>query len=478
MGQSLGQFFDSQIFSRFFDSKCAPSVRVSGHDFDPSDNSVKYQYRSASAWGTSFASPMVAGAAGLILSHRPWLTPYQVEYVLKMSSFNHYTIPYNQKYAGPTRWTGRIGAGTLNVGAALRMVDVDDFFHDHPDALTFRIKGVKITSRCVPGSHAGVADPKIEVVMENGKAPYTYKWEPLPGNDADVSPRLDSVGTSQVLASIPGILTASPNPVFHYRLTVYDNSDIQKVANKVVRIQLTGADEWDLAMQDAYADMYDEPNEMEARSYLDWNIWESPDLWNQLALDGGHEYQDPDTMTTNYMYVRVRNVGCIASPSNPDSASMHLYWTLAKTGEIWDREWIGNSTLPGTSLPAGGAITPPSGIPIPSIAPGAETILTHDWLPPKPQDFDTSGLLDRIDVCALARIETMQPGLGMAFPEFDTTKVNVRNNNNIVTRNFVSINFDDTLNEEKRNELSYQLLQYCKLDTMAMVIIAYHWGMS
>jgi hypothetical protein len=43
-------------------------------------------------------------------------------------------------------------------------------------------------------------------------------------------------------------------------------------------------------------------------------------------------------------------------------------------------------------------------------------------------------------------------------------------------RAYHRIRFDDTLNEEKRNELRYQLLQYCKLDTMAMVIIAYHWG--
>jgi len=45
-------------------------------------------------------------------------------------------------------------------------------------------------------------------------------------------------------------------------------------------------------------------------------------------------------------------------------------------------------------------------------------------------------------------------------------------------RAYHRIRFDDTLSEDKRNELRYQLLQYCKLDTMAMVIIAYHWALG
>ncbi len=45
-------------------------------------------------------------------------------------------------------------------------------------------------------------------------------------------------------------------------------------------------------------------------------------------------------------------------------------------------------------------------------------------------------------------------------------------------RAYYRIRFDDTLTETQKNELRYQLLQYCKLDTMAMVIIAYHWGIS
>lgn len=43
-------------------------------------------------------------------------------------------------------------------------------------------------------------------------------------------------------------------------------------------------------------------------------------------------------------------------------------------------------------------------------------------------------------------------------------------------RAYFRIRFDDTLTAVQKDELRYQLLQYCKLDTMAMVIIAHHWG--
>lgn len=43
-------------------------------------------------------------------------------------------------------------------------------------------------------------------------------------------------------------------------------------------------------------------------------------------------------------------------------------------------------------------------------------------------------------------------------------------------RAYHRIRFDDSLTEKQKDELRFQLLQYCKLDTMAMVIIAYHWG--
>jgi hypothetical protein len=45
-------------------------------------------------------------------------------------------------------------------------------------------------------------------------------------------------------------------------------------------------------------------------------------------------------------------------------------------------------------------------------------------------------------------------------------------------RAYHRIRFDDTLTEVQKEGLRLQLLQYCKLDTMAMVIIAHHWGLK
>ncbi len=45
-------------------------------------------------------------------------------------------------------------------------------------------------------------------------------------------------------------------------------------------------------------------------------------------------------------------------------------------------------------------------------------------------------------------------------------------------RAYYRIRFDDELSLQQKEELKRQLLQYCKLDTMAMVIIAYHWGLK
>mgnify|MGYP001627348330 CR=1 FL=1 len=52
------------------------------------------------AYGTSFASPLVAGTCGLMLSTKPCLTPYQMEWILKNTAHNIYNIPENVQYFG------------------------------------------------------------------------------------------------------------------------------------------------------------------------------------------------------------------------------------------------------------------------------------------------------------------------------------------------------------------------------------------
>lgn len=43
---------------------------------------------------------------------------------------------------------------------------------------------------------------------------------------------------------------------------------------------------------------------------------------------------------------------------------------------------------------------------------------------------------------------------------------------------YFDIKFNQSFNHEEKEEIRRQLLQYCELDTMAMVIIAYHWGIN
>jgi hypothetical protein len=54
----------------------------------------------------------------------------------------------------------------------------------------------------------------------------------------------------------------------------------------------------------------------------------------------------------------------------------------------------------------------------------------------------------------------------------------VVNGGTAAMRAYQRIRFDESLTEIQRDDLRNQLLEYCKLDTMAMVIIAHHWGLK
>lgn len=399
--------------------------------------------------GTSFSAPLVSGTAALMLSDRSCLTPYQLEYWLKKcadSTPTNFTLTPQNAY-----WAGKLGSGGLDAGKVL------DSLHrhlNHPDpnynpcnelkTATLYIKGVEINSVCVPGYSSNSVQPTLNPIIENGYGNLTYRWEPLGNNTCTLD---------NYTSPIPHIISSTYIPglghMAQFRLTVKDQSEVPKVAKRFFYIRLRTDQEYDLAMRDSYMDMLTEPDSAEVYNSRDWHIWASPDLWARQIADNGTEPQNPEYTTAhpNEVYVRVRNVGCVPYTEGGTRFhvdSLQLYWTMASTGEIWARDWDGSSLISGTSgyVPTGGLIGAALGIP--TLDPGQSVILSRPWTAPRPQDYYNSA---NADVCLLARITSRpisNPALevDMAIPEIvgGNTSRNVRNNNNIVTRNLVVTN--------------------------------------
>ena len=61
--------------------------------------------------------------------------------------------------------------------------------------------------------------------------------------------------------------------------------------------------------EDAFYDAYIRDNAVDDGSICTDLAWQSPDIWNRHQRDGVHRHQDPILGQTNYVYVRVRNIG-------------------------------------------------------------------------------------------------------------------------------------------------------------------------
>ncbi len=113
-------------------SSFGTTVDISAPGGDVYSTWIDGSYSSSS--GTSFAAPIVCGAAGIVKAHFPSYSAIQIAAQLKSSTDNIYTIPYNIQY------NGMLGSGRLNMFKSLTasspwIVLVADSITDHNDMM-------------------------------------------------------------------------------------------------------------------------------------------------------------------------------------------------------------------------------------------------------------------------------------------------------------------------------------------------------
>jgi subtilisin family serine protease len=134
----------------------------------------------AAADGTSFAAPIVAGAAALLLSANPSLTPVQVQNILEQSSDD----------LGLTDWDSTYGYGRINLARALSMAAGTGGVGGNGDStpptivITSPSDGSTVSSVVSVSVSAtdNVGVVKVELYVDGSfygsstKAPFTIKW--------------------------------------------------------------------------------------------------------------------------------------------------------------------------------------------------------------------------------------------------------------------------------------------------------------
>ncbi|MCC7224580.1 MAG: T9SS type A sorting domain-containing protein, partial [Chitinophagales bacterium] len=215
--------------------------------------------------------------------------------------------------------------------------------------------------------------------------------------------------------------------------------------------------DWDTGQEPNYSagvdGDFDDDEIWEIDSPDDWeDIWYSPDLWNC-----DEDENCPPTELHNPRATVVNKLGFTIYNAHPDlvsdPAQLHLYYTLANTGEAWPDQWIDYNYLSSDSINycyVGDEIVN-SPVAIPAIDPQTTHTSWVTWSPPNfvndsypfYANPDSCGLSTEIDpadgepkyeMCLLARLESEQDPIINAGESASTRDI-VLNSNNIVTRN-------------------------------------------
>lgn len=150
---------------------------------------------------------------------------------------------------------------------------------------------------------------------------------------------------------------------------------------------------------------------------------QSPDIWVRNMPDGltndQHENPEYTQGQPTYVYVRVRNKGCLPSIG---TEKVKIYWSKAASWFSWPQNFDGTNPAIGDQI---GTATIAAGL-----QPGADTILQFPW------SFDSTLLANGGNVCLLARIEATPDSITEYVMEPDM----IFYNNNVAIRNTTIVN--------------------------------------
>lgn len=163
-------------------------------------------------------------------------------------------------------------------------------------------------------------------------------------------------------------------------------------------------------------------------------LWISDDIWIRALQDDQPQHESPEWTSgvPVYVYVRVRNKGCVATIGHNEL--LKLYWAKAATALTWPEYWDGSITTPQL-------MGEPIGIaPIPALAPGEETMIAFEWYRPNPDTY--TGINDEPwHFCLLSRIvATSDPMNNELQTGTWNLGFNVEHNNNIAWKNISIVN--------------------------------------
>ena len=205
---------------------------------------------------------------------------------------------------------------------------------------------------------------------------------------------------------------------------------------------------YDLYMKDNAFIMQSERDRGEEPNIDNGPMWVSEDIWVRQSNNGfiNHMHENPEYHSSgnpNFVYVQIRNRGCIPSPAGE---ILELYWAKAATALEWPEYWDGTITIPGVpGVDLSGLV---GSISLPSIPAGGSYIAEFEWVVPNPEDYEGLGSNPVFwadqphHFCLLAKFDSNEDPL--------VTTTNgiydfVQDNNNVVWKNLsvIDLNPDD-----------------------------------